>query len=386
MENRESKISHLYIHVPFCVKKCLYCAFASQPIEPKAESSYLDALETEITAVQDSLRPQTIFIGGGTPSCLSEAGLERLFNLLEKLDRSQLREFSLEANPATLNANKARILSQGGVNRISLGAQSLNDTLLKQLGRIHSAKQVVDTYDLLRKSGFNNISLDIIFAVPGQSLQDLKLTLQKLLALKSKHLSCYEMTYEEGTPLTLWRRKTGYEPDEILSCNMYDTILDTLHQEGIERYEISNFSRKGRECTHNIAYWRGADYYGAGPAACSLIKGVRYGHTRNLEFYCNSVSNRDTFDQEGTWPDWEVDRISPLARAGEIAGVGLRMSRGWQFDEFYARTGFHLQEHWGGSMERLVKSGNGEFFEGGFRLTRRGLRFADLAAEEFILI
>lgn len=377
-------VAHLYIHVPFCVRKCVYCAFASRPITSEAENIYLDALEKELRAVRSRLLPRTVFIGGGTPSCLSIAGLERLMGLVQELDLSRLEEFSVEMNPATVDQCKARVFKTGGVNRVSLGAQSFNNDILKQLGRIHTAAQVTETYDLLRSEGFEHISLDIIFAVPGQTLDDLNTTLEALIALRSEHLSCYEMTYEEGTPLTAWVRRTGFRPDEALSCRMYDTLLERLEQEGLVRYEISNFARPGRECMHNIAYWRGADYYGAGPAACSLLDGVRYSHPRDLTDYSRSICATQQNKSGLCWEGWEADQISPLARAGEIAGVGLRLSRGWRFDEFYQATGFRLEEQWPEEMERICLRGDGEFFEGGFRLNRKGLRFADLAAEDFI--
>ena len=379
-------VAHLYIHVPFCVRKCVYCAFASRPITPEAEQIYLDALEKELHAVRSRLRPRTIFIGGGTPSCLSRSGLERLMRLVRELDLSRLEEFSVEMNPATVDRDKARIFKEGGVSRVSLGAQSFNDDILRRLGRIHTAAQVTETYDLLRSEGFGHISLDIIFAVPGQTLDDLNTTLEALIALQSEHLSCYEMTYEEGTPLTAWARRTGFRPDEALSCRMYDTLLERLEREGLARYEISNFARPGRECAHNTAYWRGADYYGAGPAACGLLDGVRYSHPRDLTDYSRSICATQPKEDGLRWDGWEVDQISPLARAGEIAGVGLRMSRGWRFDEFYQATGFRLEEHWPEEMERICRRGDGEFFEGGFRLSRKGSRFADLAAEEFITL
>lgn len=371
-------MEHLYVHVPFCVRKCFYCAFYSVPVTESEEQIYLNALERELSVVKEKLCPKTIFIGGGTPSCLSEQGLKRLLHLVRQTDCRNLTEFSVEINPATVNVEKIKLFQEAGVNRISMGVQSLNDAMLKQLGRIHTKQEVYETFGLLRKTGFQNINLDLIFAVPGQTLEALKKTVKELLTFHSEHLSCYELTYEMGTPLTSWTDKTGFQPDELLSCQMYDYILDTLAEAGIHRYEISNFARSGYECQHNIAYWRGVDYYGAGPAACSLINGTRYSHARSLTAYADSVQR-----QQSEWL-WEIDRISPQARAGEIAGVGLRMSRGWRFDEFYKITGFRLEKQWKTEMQRLCEQGNGEFFEGGFRLTRRGLRFADLAAEEFI--
>lgn len=380
-------VKHLYLHVPFCVRKCSYCAFASQVFSANEEKAFLHALEKELSCLKAFLlKPETIFIGGGTPSCLSKAGLEKLMHLLNPFCHSGLKEFSVEINPGSLDHEKARIFYENGINRVSMGVQSLNDQILRQLGRIHSAHQALHTFSLLREVGFQNINLDVIFAVPGQSLDVFEATLADILRLKSEHLSCYELTYEEGTPLTRWAQETNFKADELLSCQMYDYLLKKAHEADFSRYEISNFSRPGKECLHNIAYWRGKEYYGAGPSACSLLKGVRYTHSPSLASYCQSMEVENSFHQSLKWNDWQEDVISPLARAGEIAAIGLRMTRGWRFEEFYERTGYRLQDHWAEAMQKLCSRGEGEFFEGGFRLTSRGLRFADLAAEEFILL
>lgn len=380
-------VKHLYLHVPFCAHKCNYCAFVSQEFSIGKEKAFLHALEKELSCLKNFLlKPETIFIGGGTPSCLSRPGLEKLMYLLNPFRHAGLKEFSVEINPGSLDCEKALILFNNGINRVSMGIQSLNDQVLKQLGRIHSASQALQTFSLLREVGFQNINLDVIFAVPGQTQEVFKTTLADILRLKSEHLSCYELTYEEGTPLTQWAQKTNFEADELLSCQMYDYLLNDAQKAGFCRYEISNFSRPGKECLHNIAYWRGSEYYGAGPSACSLLKGVRYTHSPSLAFYCQSMESEDSFHQNMKWNDWQEDVLSPLARAGEIAAIGLRMACGWRFDEFYENTGYHLQDHWAEAMQKLCSRGDGEFFEGGFRLTPRGLRFADLAAEDFILL
>lgn len=380
-------VKHLYLHVPFCLRKCNYCAFASQEFSTSKETAFLHALEKELSCLKNFLlKPETIFIGGGTPSCLSKPGLEKLMQLLNPFCHGGLKEFSVEINPGSLDYEKALIFFKNGINRVSIGVQSLNDQILKQLGRIHSAGQALQTFSLLREVGFQNINLDVIFAVPGQTQDVFETTLADILRLKSEHLSCYELTYEEGTPLTQWAQKTNFETNELLSCQMYDCLLNDALEAGFRNYEISNFSRPGKECLHNIAYWRGKEYYGAGPSACSLLKGVRYTHSPSLAFYCQSMEAEKSFHQNMKWNDWQEDVISPLARAGEIAAIGLRMARGWKFNEFYEITGYHLQDHWAEAMQKLCSRGDGEFFEGGFRLTSRGLRFADLAAEDFILL
>ncbi len=387
----QSQIEHLYIHVPFCIRKCHYCAFASQPLTHDDSKRYLAALSKELFWAKKNLRPRTLFLGGGTPSCLDNGDLEKLFDLIQSIDLSQLQEFSIEINPATITPEKAALCRRAGVNRISIGAQSLNDKILRQLGRIHSAHQVSETVELLRETGFTNLNLDIIFGIPGQTLSELEETLNTLLELKTPHLSCYELTFEPGTPMTLQMQKSGFEPDEDLLCSMYNLILAKLAEKGIHRYEISNFARSGFECAHNIAYWRGIDYYGAGPSACSLIRGIRYAHPSLLSLYYNAVIPKQnkklglTSSSPAENDFWEPDQISPLARAGEIAAIGLRMSRGWDFNEFYAHTGFRLEKQWAKALQKLISRGDGEFFPGGFRLTDQGLRFADLAAEEFII-
>lgn len=369
---------HLYIHVPFCIRKCQYCAFYSSPLTPDLEKLYLDALSNEFSMASESLQPSTVFVGGGTPSCLSEGGLDRLLSLVSELDLSHLTEYSMEINPATLTSQKISLLREYKINRISMGVQSLDESVLTRLGRIHSAKEAIESFYQLRECGFKNINLDMIFGVPGQSFQSFQETVQSLLSFEPEHLSCYEMTYEEGTPLTQWKKQTGYQVDEEMICKMYDSILEQLTDYQIYRYEVSNFAKKGHSCQHNIAYWRGYDYYGAGPAACSLLNGIRYSHTRDLLTYCKAMQARQM--------EWEKDEITPLQRAAEIAAVGLRMERGWLFEEFKEITGFDLREHWMDVMEKIVARGDGTLWTDGFKLTSKGLRFADLAAEDFLIL
>ena len=381
-----------YIHVPFCVKKCAYCAFYSVPVTSEAEERYLDVLEREIASIPGAVAPRSVYIGGGTPSCLGYPNFSRLLEIARTLDFRRVEEFNMEVNPGTLDEARVKAMVRAGVNRVSVGVQSLDDNMLRFLGRIHSKRDVYRTVDLLRKHGLCNINLDLIFAVPGQSLEDVRRDVEELLSLGTPHLSCYEMTYEEGTPLTRWVKERSIPPNEALSCDMYDLILERLEAADVRAYEVSNFAKPGFECQHNIGYWRGTDYYGAGPAACSLIHGVRYANPRSLETYCGgdytAALLREADDSATGHPGVEIDRISPRARAGEIAAIGLRMVRGWDFAEFYRTTGYRMELEWRREMERIYQWGYGEYIGtpvSGFRLNRRGLRFADLAAEQFIV-
>ncbi|MGA4579635.1 radical SAM family heme chaperone HemW [Limisphaera sp. VF-2] len=383
-------VASLYIHVPFCARKCSYCAFYSEAADASLMDRYVRALLRELERVAPDLRPQTIFFGGGTPTLLTLRHWEQIFRAMERLNLLGAAEFTVEANPATLSADKARLLRAHGVNRISLGVQTLDPALLDRLGRIHTPEQVFRSYDLLRRAGFDNVNLDLMFGIPGQTMSSWKGTLREALALQSEHLSCYEVIYEEDTPLFAQLQAGAFAVDEDLICAQYDRLLERTADAGFHQYEVANFARNHRgsagcagplstefpayACRHNINYWRGGDFYGLGPSAVSYVRGVR---TRNL---AHTPAWCEALEQGGRALAWR-EALPPLARAGETAAFGLRVVAGWPYAEFRSRTGYDLREEWAAELEELERRGWGVREPDRFRLTPTGLRFADAAAE-----
>ncbi len=389
MEARHSldtMLSSLYVHVPFCAKKCEYCAFYSERVGKERMERYVLALIQEIRA-QTSCpsQPQTVFFGGGTPSLLPLSQWERIFDALAAAGWQSVGEFTVECNPATVSADKARLFRDGGVNRISLGVQSLDDALLDRLGRVHSKDMVFRSYEILRKAGFDNVNLDLMFALPGQTLEIWESTLAEALEMKSEHLSCYEVIYEEDTPLFQQLQTGEIVVDEDLADDMYQLLLDLAAENGFEQYEIANFAKSSsssqlprRACRHNINYWTGGEYLGLGPAAASHVHGCRYQNWPDLQQYCAAVeSGKPPRDPGG-------ERLDPLAKAAETAAFWLRMNRGIHFDAFQQRTGFDFEENWAKEQQALIAKGWGERRGNCFRLTRQGLRFADAAGAELL--
>jgi oxygen-independent coproporphyrinogen-3 oxidase len=393
-------VSSLYIHVPFCAKKCSYCAFYSEASSGEVVNRYVAALARELELVADDLKPRTVFFGGGTPSLLNLRQWETVLSTMDRLKLLGADEWTVECNPATVSLDKAKLLRDFGVNRISMGVQSLNESLLERLGRIHSREMVFKSFDILRQAGFDNINLDLMFAIPGQTLLVWKETLSEALALQSEHLSSYEVIYEDDTVLFEQLQAGEFELDEDLACSMYDELLDGATRAGFQQYEIANFARPvnpkkaveaderrgepytldsipGHACRHNINYWRGGAFYGLGPSATSYVRGVRTKNWSNTQVYCEQL-------ERGRRAIESREELAPLACAGETAAFGLRIVAGWQFEEFRRTTGLDLRWEWADEMTQLAGQGLGRITTNHFQLTREGLRFADTAAEMFL--
>jgi oxygen-independent coproporphyrinogen-3 oxidase len=381
----------LYVHVPFCAQKCDYCAFYSEASSGEVVNRYVDAVIREMELVAGDLKPQTVFFGGGTPSLLNIRQWEKILNAMAHLDLVGAGEWTVECNPATVSFDKAKLLRERGVNRISMGVQSLDKELLERLGRIHSREMVFKSYDILRRAGFDNLNLDLMFAIPGQTLEVWRRTLAEAVGLGSEHLSSYEVIYEEDTALYAQLREGRFSLDEDLACGMYEELVGHAARAGFHQYEIANFARgmpaknalfetlglPGRACRHNVNYWRGGSFYGLGPSATSYVRGVRTKNWSNTRLYCEQL-------EKGQRPMESREELSPLARAGETAAFGLRMVAGWPFEDFRETTGHDLRKEWSGDMQRLERQGWGQIEQKGFRLTVQGLRFADAAAEMFL--
>jgi putative oxygen-independent coproporphyrinogen III oxidase len=383
----DRSVSSLYVHVPFCAHKCAYCAFYSEASSGELIERYTRALICELELVAHDLRPDTIFFGGGTPSILNLKQWAMILNAMQRLDLLGAAEWTVESNPATVSLDKARLWREFGVNRVSMGVQSLDEQLLDRLGRIHSREMVFRSYDILRAAGFENVNLDLMFAIPGQTLEVWKSTLDEVIALGSEHLSCYEVIYEEDTPLFAQLAAGKITPDEDLACAMYDTLFERATAAGFAQYEIANFARRQggeearelpvRVCRHNVNYWRGGSYYGLGPSAAGYVRGVRTKNWSNTQLYCERL-------ERGERAIETVEALAPLKRAGETAAFGLRMNAGWPLADFRAVTGLDLGSEWQTEISDLLRRGWGDLTADRFRLTPAGLRFADTAAEMFL--
>lgn len=380
-------IRSVYIHVPFCAHKCSYCAFYSEVPRAAWVDRYVAALVLELERTLPRLAVRTIYFGGGTPTLMNVRQWTRILKAMEHPGLAGVSEWTVECNPGTLTPDKARLLRDHGVNRVSLGVQSLDEALLERLGRIHTRGMVFKAFEMLRQVGFDNINLDFMFALPTQTMDIWEATLTEGLALGSEHLSCYEVIYEKDTPLFQQLKSRQISTDEDLSCEMYERLMELAGQHGYRQYEIANFARDDREsqggpvpshaCHHNVNYWRGRAYAGLGPSAAGFVDGVRTRNFSNTAVYCKRL-------ESGENPVEMTDRLEPRARAGEIAAFGLRMNQGWGFEEFLAITGFDMRQEWKSEMEQLVARGWAVWDTDCFRLTGEGLRFADAAAIEFL--
>src|SRR5579871_18608 len=270
-------VESLYVHVPFCAQKCAYCAFYSEASNGEIINRYVDALVRELALVAHDLKPRTIFFGGGTPSILSLRQWEKILGTMQRLSLLGAQEFTVECNPATVSLDKAKLLRSFGVNRISMGVQSLDEVLLDRLGRIHTREMVFRSFDTLRQAGFDNLNIDLMFAIPGQTMKLWSATLSEALALGSEHISSYEVIYEEDTPLFAQLQAGEFDVDEDLACDMYEELVEQASDGGFCQYEVANFAKDKihgtpsakREtpscaCQHNINYWRGGSFYGLG--------------------------------------------------------------------------------------------------------------------------
>ncbi len=357
---------NLYVHIPFCPKICPYCNFYKEQINKPLLEPFVEALLAELDAWNGRsgalMRPEAIFFGGGTPTALPTRLLEHLLiGLRARMDLSALKEWTFEMNPSTVSHEKARTLLELGVNRFSMGVQSWDDTLLATLGRTHSAEKARRSFEIMREAGCVNINLDLMFAVPDQTEERWAATLAKTFALAPEHISAYCLTYEEDTEF-LDRLNAGefFENTES-ATRFFEATLEAFETAGFHPYEISNFARPGRECLHNLGYWRGCDYLGLGPSAVSSIGLNRRRNVENTEGYVQAVAS-------GNDPADFTETLTPEQAEGERCAFGLRTTEG--IPEALLRKRMP-------DAERLTEEGLIDIKEGRAVLTRRGRLLAD---------
>ncbi|MEW6200186.1 MAG: radical SAM family heme chaperone HemW [Planctomycetota bacterium] len=379
----------VYVHVPFCGRRCGYCDFYSQVLDSSRVPALVDALLAEHDrhaggcatdgGVPGGLPLETLYVGGGTPTVLPPAELHRLLHgLLSRRRAAPNAEITVEANPTTVTDEIASVLAAAGVTRVSIGAQSFDPAELRMLDRDHQPQDVAQTVATCRRHGLRHISLDLIFGVPGQTPASWRATLRVALALEPEHISCYGLTYEPGTPLERRRQAGLVQPlDPDVEATLYEMAMDVLPAAGLHQYEISNFARPGAECRHNLRYWRNEPVLGIGPAAAGYLDGVRYKNVADTEGYVRAI-------QSGGWPRAEVERLPPDRQAGETAMLALRLTAGIDRATFRQRFGDDPAARYAAVVERHVADGLLTVDEGGIRLTRAGRRLADTVMADFV--
>ena len=317
-------IRHLYVHIPFCARICPYCAFYKTRANHSETERFCEAMLRELaqTASQFEIVPETIFFGGGTPTALATSQLEFLLRgFREQLDLSALVEWTMEANPGSVSARKAKLLKELGVNRLSLGVQSWDDDLLKLLGREHDSKQAEESFRILRDAGFSNINIDLMFGLPGQTREQWRATLEKTIALQPEHISAYCLTYEEDTDFFLRHARGEFRQDSDADAEFFEMTMSILQEAGYEHYEISNYARPGFSSLHNRAYWSGEDYLGIGPSAFSTVGMQRWQNIADYREYADRLfDGRSCIDK--------TEELTPEMKRAETIALSLRTSDG----------------------------------------------------------
>lgn len=379
MEQKKAASLELYVHIPFCIKKCDYCDFLSGPADDRSQEAYVHALLKEMDAVQiQAERPVTsIFVGGGTPSVLSPTLMGRIF---EKLNRKFTiapdAEITMEANPGTLSAKKLCAYKEMGINRLSLGLQSPDDRELKILGRIHNYQQFLESFSLAREAGFSNINVDLMCAIPGQTYQRWMENLTTVARLAPEHISAYSLIVEEGTPFA---RRPLDLPDEDTEYRMYEDTMPFLARYGYEQYEISNYAKTGKACRHNIGYWTRTDYLGLGLGAASLMGNRRFSNTRSMAEYLQNSCLPEKCRQD-------CETLTKEDAMAEFMFLGLRMTKGISKKDFRETFACSVESIYGSVLEKyknmsLLMEKDGRIF-----LSREGIHVSNQIMADFLLM
>lgn len=372
----------LYIHVPFCKFKCFYCDFNSYSNINHLIKPYFNALKKEIRLYSDRLKDfhiDTVFIGGGTPSYVEyQLICELMDECRQYLDMSMVSEISIETNPGTLSVNKLTAYGQSGINRLSIGLQAWQNSLLGNIGRIHTQEEFVENYTLARNVGFKNVNIDIIFGLPGQTLADWYETLTNVINLKPDHVSCYSLKVEENT---VFGRKYDEGKlvlmDDDMDREMYYMAVDTLSEAGLKHYEISNFAKPGYECKHNLIYWHAQEYIGLGAGAHSYFKGIRFNNVNDVNEYISLIINKETALEN----EYVIDRKEAMS---EYIILSLRLTEGLNISDFKTKYGEDIMRLFGENIDRLIKRQLIKLDNNKIKLSKKGLDLANQVFMEFI--
>ncbi|RHW41004.1 oxygen-independent coproporphyrinogen III oxidase [Neobacillus notoginsengisoli] len=379
----ETSPQSAYIHIPFCHHICHYCDFNKFFLKGQPVDEYLDALDREMMLTFERVpagEMRTIFVGGGTPTALSEGQLEKLGESIKNRFRfGNDVEFTFEGNPGDLSPEKLAVLKSLGVNRLSLGVQSFNDQLLERIGRSHRAKDVYETVENAKNAGFENISLDLIYALPGQTLHDFKETLKTALSLDLPHFSGYSLIVEPKTVFyNLMRKGQLPLPGEDTEAAMYEVLMDEMLKHGLHQYEISNFAKKGYESKHNLTYWKNDEYYGFGAGAHSYVAGIRKSNIGPLNKYLTKVSG-------GELPVLEENKVTREEAMEEEMFLGLRTNGGVRKDVFKRKFAVEMDQVFPSQIEKLSKNGLIEKSSDRICLTRKGRLLGNEVFQMFLL-
>lgn len=369
----------LYIHIPFCKQKCFYCDFPSYASIDHLKEDYVDALckEIEDNAIKDKIK--SIFIGGGTPSYLEINQIDKLMKSINKLNLSKDMEFTMECNPGTLNKEKLETMLIGGVNRISMGLQAVQNSLLKDIGRIHSFNQFKDNFNLAREVGFKNINVDLMFGLPNQKVEEWVESLEEIAKLKPEHISAYSLIIEENTAFyNLWERNKLILPTEDEEREMYSITKKILKKYGYNQYEISNYSIEGYECYHNKTYWKCNDYLGVGSASSSFIEGKRIKNIESVKLYIDKINNKESVIEE-IINNTKEDNIE------EFIFMGLRMNDGINIKDFEKRFNIDINSIYKNIIEKNINKKLLIIDKENLRLTDKGIELSNSVMSDFIL-
>lgn len=378
MKNNRRIPLELYVHIPFCVRKCQYCDFLSGPSDEETKDRYIEALLKEIRAAEhtEDYEIVSVFIGGGTPSALKAEAIASIMSTLqEQFFFCEDAEVTIEANPGTVDLEKLTIYRNVGINRLSLGLQSTDAEELKLLGRIHSYEEFLKSYEWARKAGFSNINIDLMFAIPGQTGEAWRQHLYQVAELNPEHISAYSLIIEEGTPFA---EQNLDLPDEDTEYQMYEDTAEILERYGYRQYEISNYAKQGYMCRHNAGYWQRREYLGFGLGASSLYGGMRFSNTHQMQEYLKESRNPDQIRQD-------VIVLSRNERIEEFMFLGLRMTEGISEKKFEENFDVRLMDVYGDILQKYEETGFMEHIETKWRLTRKGIHVSNHILADFLL-
>lgn len=372
----------LYIHVPFCVKKCNYCDFNSYKIDEKSKKLYLNNLKKEMEIYKGELEDKqidSIFLGGGTPSILNSQEIKEIFYNIRKKFKIRIdAEITMECNPGTLNLEKLKIMKEIGINRISIGLQATQNYHLKAIGRIHTYEEFVKNYQQAIDVGFENINIDLMYCLPNQNIDEWKETLEKVTKLDPSHISAYSLILEEGTELyNMYERKEFKVIDEDTDINLYNYTIDYLKSKGYNQYEISNYAKEGYECKHNILYWKCKNYLGLGPGASGYVNNIRYNNVESIQEYNELLSG----DKK---PILSKELLSDQDKIEEKIFMGLRMNEGIKFDDFKNEFNIDFRKKYNKQLAILRERQLILEDKSGIKLTQKGREISNSIFIEFI--
>ena len=377
----------LYLHIPFCVRKCNYCDFFSASGTEEEQAAYVSVMVQEIQSYQElsgEYEVQTIFLGGGTPSLLTPEQIEQIFDAIyHTFSVNENAEITMEMNPGTVDIEKLHAMKAAGVNRLSIGLQSAQNEELKMLGRIHTFEEFLETWKLVEQAGFKNRNIDLMSALPGQTIESYEDTLSKVLALEPEHISAYSLILEEGTVFYDWYEKGKLDrgawklPSEEEEYAMGELTILRLAEAGMHRYEISNYAKPGKECRHNLGYWDRTEYLGIGAGSSSLIKGERFDHIRDRKAYIEKIRNG-----ESILIDREI--LSVESQMEEFMYLGLRKVEGVSRTDFQNYFGKNVDDVYGKILDKLEEEQLLEFSGDRIRLTHRGMDVSNCVLAEFL--